>query len=147
MLCMWTHEHFNKIPNVALAHIESALEFGNGERILTNVIEDLIAGSKQIWLGTVGTEFVATVVTQVIDYPSGKRTCEICYLGGEKGSGVMAALGEVKEIEDWAVANKCDDMQIFGRRGWLKALKEHGYSDRYTILGKSLNRPTDNKEL
>ena len=25
----------------------------------------------------------------------------------------------------------------------LKALKEHGYSDRYTILGKSLKKPTD----
>ena len=61
MLCMWTQEHFNKIPNVALAHIESALEFGHGERILTNVIEDLIAGNKQIWLGTLETEFVATV--------------------------------------------------------------------------------------
>ena len=144
MLCMWTQEHFKDMPAVTLDHISSALEFSYGERRLQHVIQDLVSGTKQIWLGTLDDKFVATVVTQIIDYPS-KRTCEVCYLGGEAGQGVVSALDNVKYIERWAIHNDCDDMQVFGRRGWLKALKKHGYSDRYTILGKSLREPNTNK--
>ena len=59
----------------------------------------------------------------------------------------MHALGNVKTIEEWAVLNDCDDIQVFGRRGWLRPLKEHGFSERYTIAGKSLKDPSDNKGL
>jgi hypothetical protein len=144
MLCMWTQEHFKDMPALTLKHIESALRFGYGERKVEHVIEELVSGSKQIWLGTIGEKFVATVVTQVIDYPL-KRTCEITYLGGESGEGVAEALGEVEYIEQWAIFNDCDDMQVIGRKGWLRALKKHGYSDRYTVLGKSLREPTIDK--
>ena len=145
MLCMWTQEYFNKLPSLSVEHIASALKFGYGEREVTDVAQDLIDGNKQIWIGTLDSKFVATVVTQIIDYPS-KRTCEICYLGGEGDSGVLGALSEVKEIEDWAVINNCNDIQIYGRRGWVKALKEHGYTDRYTIIVKSLGKPSNNKD-
>jgi hypothetical protein len=144
MLCMWTQEHFKDMPAATIGHIHSALEFSYGERRIQDVMKELVEGSKQIWLGTIDGNFVATVVTHIIDYP-GKRTCEICYLGGEAGSGILQALGEVKAIEDWAIHNECDDIQVFGRRGWLKALKNHGYSERYTIAGKSLSNPQDNK--
>lgn len=144
MLCMWTQEHFKDMPASTLDHIKSALEFSYGERRLQDVMVELVQGSKQIWLGTIDDKFVATVVTHIIDYPQ-KRTCEVCYLGGESGSGVVEALGEVNYIEEWALENNCDDIQVFGRRGWLKALKKYGYSDRYTILGKYLREPQDNK--
>ena len=144
MLCMWTQEHFKDMPYSTLKHIEDALAHGYGERDLKHVIQELVEGSKQIWLGTIGKEFVATVVTHIIEYPN-KKTCEICYLGGESGTGVLDALNEVKEIEQWARLQGCDDMQVFGRRGWLKALNKHGYSERYTIVGKSLSDPDNNK--
>jgi len=144
MLCMWTQEHFKDMPVSTIEHVESALRFSYGEREIHDIMKELVKGSKQIWLGTIGDKFVATVVTQIIQYPK-KKTCEICYLGGEAGSGVLKALGEVEAIENWAVDNGCDDIQVFGRRGWLKALKKHGYSSRYTIIGKNLKAPEDNK--
>lgn len=146
MLCMWTKEHFKDLPVACLEHIESALEYGQGERKLEHIAQDLIDGTKQLWVGTLNDKFVATVITHVIDYPS-KRTCEVCYLGGETGEGVLNALDHVKLIEDWAITNNCDDIQVFGRRGWLRPLKEHGFSERYTIAGKSLKNPSDNKGL
>ena len=144
MLCMWTQEHFKDMPASTLDHIKSALRFGYGERRLQHVMNELVQGTKQIWLATEDDKFIATVVTHIIDYPL-KRTCEVCYLGGEPGAGVIEALGKISYIEEWALENNCDDIQVFGRRGWLKALKKYGYSDRYTILGKYLREPQDNK--
>ena len=144
MLCMWTQEHFKDIPISTIEHIESALRFSYGEREVRDVLKELVDGSKQIWLGTLNNEFVATVITQIIDYPK-KKTCEICYMGGTAGAGILDALGYLESVEDWAIANGCDDIQVFGRRGWLKALKKHGYSSRYTIIGKDLKTNKDNK--
>lgn len=137
MLCMWTQEHFHQLPALVKDHIESALSHGHGERTWEDVASELIEGSKQLWLATLNDKFIATVVTHIIDYPK-KRTCEVCYLGGEQGEGVIEALGLVSTIEEWAKLNNCDDMQVFGRRGWLRALSKEGYSERYTILGKEL---------
>ena len=146
MFCMWTQEHFKELPLACLDHIKLAMESSYGERELKHVAQELAKGSKQIWLKTLDEKFIATVITHVIDYPN-KRTCEICYLGGESGEGVMDSLKDIQEIENWATLNNCDDIQVFGRRGWLRPLKEHGFSERYTILGKSLKNPSDNKGL
>ncbi len=144
MLCMWTQEYFKDMPNATLEHLMSALEHGNGERKLEHIVQELMEGTKQIWIGTIDGKFVATVVTHIIDYPS-KKTCEVCYLGGESGTGVLDALGELSVIEEWAELQGCDDMQVYGRRGWLKALKKYDYSERYTIVGKPLGNSQNNK--
>ncbi len=146
MLCMWTQKHFQDLPVATIEHIESSLQFSYGEREIHDIMRELVEGTKQIWVGTIDGELAATVVTHIIEYPK-KKTCEICYLGGEAGIGVLRALGEVKSIEDWAISEGCKDIQVFGRRGWLKALDKHGYSSRYTILGKDLESPSDNKGL
>ena len=112
----------------------SALHYSNGERSLQDLIHEIARGEKQVWLHTEGDKFNATVVTQVTQFP-GKKTCEILYLGGDKA---IKYLDDIREIEVWAKAEGCHDIQVIGRDGWAKVLKQYGYDKRYVVTGKVL---------
>lgn len=114
--------------------IQAALNHANGERDVSHVIEELLTGHKQLWLEEQDGEFIGTVVTQVIETPN-KKICEITYLAG---NGMINHLGDIKEIEKWAVYNGCTDIHVIGRKGWERALKDQGYTQRYVTIGKTL---------
>ena len=124
------------MPARCLDHLASALEHSYGEREIKDIFDELLQGSKQIWLHSEGDQFTTTVITHLITYPN-KLTCEICYLGGEKG--MHRYLSDIATIEEWAKLMGCTDVQIIGRKGWSKMLEKEGYSDRYVVLGKNLD--------
>jgi hypothetical protein len=135
MIVQWTQDSLSKLPQKAIQHIALALEHGNGERVLEDVAKDLMSGFKQIWLHTNDSnEFDFTIVTQIIEHPT-KKICEIVYSGGE---GMLVALDELKEIEDWARMNGCTDIHAVGRKYLSKSLASYGYTQRYITVGKAL---------
>lgn len=134
MITYWPPEVFDHLPSFAMDHIALALEYGNGERDLVNVWEDLLSGSKQIWLHTKDDVFDFTIVTQIVEHPN-KKICEVVYSGG---SGMLDALPELKEIEEWAKINGCTDIHAIGRKYLSKSLKSYGYEQRYITVGKKL---------
>lgn len=134
MICLWSTDNFDKLPNRIVRDISDALEHSFGERVLSDVFDDLALGHKQLWVNDCNGEFTTTVVTQIITYPK-KKTLEICYLGGLD---TLNQLSEIKIIEEWARIEGCKDIQVIGRKGWLRALKDEGYQERYTTIGKEL---------
>jgi len=134
MICLWDKKDFDKLPEVVIKDILSALDHGYGERGIEDVFDDLALDNKQLWLVDCDGKFVATVITHILEYPR-KKTCEICYLGGNN---MLNSVSDIKHIEVWAKHQGCKDIQIIGRRGWLRALKDEGYLERYTTIGKEL---------
>ena len=130
----WPTSEIYNAPLRVGSDIRDALEHGNGEREVEDVIQELLRGDKQLWMKTINDDFVLTVITQVYDTPR-KRVCEITYLGGEE---VMGFIGDIKEIELWARENNCTDITVIGRKGWERALRDKGYSPRYVTIGKKL---------
>ena len=134
MIVQWPKEVFKHLPSFVLKHIQLALEHGNGERGLQEVLEDLKDGSKQVWIHTTNDVFDFTIVTQIVEHP-GKKICEIVYSGG---SGMINSLDELQVIEDWARMNGCTDIHAVGRKYLSKSLASYGYTQRYITVGKEL---------
>ena len=55
----------------------------------------------------------------------------------------------MKELEDFAMDNRCDVIRIIGRRGWKRVLDAYGYRDQHIVLEKELTnerRRNDKRE-
>ena len=71
------------------------------------------------------------IITEVVDYPS-LTVCHIWLAGGDLDELVEAE----KSIAVWAKAQGCDAMEINGRKGWQRQLKD--YTATSVVLTKDL---------
>lgn len=105
-------------------HIEAALAYSD-THTLGDIAEGLISGSMTLW--TYG-EVEAALVAEIID-----DFCQIITLGGK---GIERYFHYLDVIEQWAKDNGCKEMRVYGRRGWVRMLKD--YDEKYTVIGKRL---------
>ena len=73
----------------------------------------------------------SAIVVEIVDYPQ-RATCRIWLAGGEMEELIEAE----KDICIWARERGCDSMEIIGRKGWERQLKD--YQPTATILVKDL---------
>lgn len=87
-------------------------------------------GRAQFW----ATEKSA-LVTFITEYPGGAVVIEVL-----AGCGSMADLiKRVRpKVETWGREKGCTHIQIKGRTGWKRALKQHGFNHLQDILVKGL---------
>lgn len=101
-------------PEVA-SMLEDALSYGNGEYELVDIFEAVRSGAMQLW----ATE-KSVAVTTLIQYPR-RTTCLIAAAGGD--------LEDLKEhlplVEEWAIWQGCDAIEVMGRKGWLRVLPDY----------------------
>jgi hypothetical protein len=91
--------------------------------------------SMQLWIAADagrGTGILAACVTEIVDYPNGRR-CGLVFCGGSGRERWVHWLGA---IEVWARTRGCTGMEIHGRRGWARVLP--GYAVAHTIIEKEL---------
>ncbi len=72
-------------------------------------------------------------MTEIVSYPQ-KKVLHIFLAGGEMDQIVDMDSSAV----EFAKMNGCTGMSIAGRKGWAKVLKEKGYQETYTVLGKDI---------
>lgn len=132
-------------PPIALLlweHIEpllaKALEYAHGEFDIGQLREMVYRGSMVPILIFEGVDLVAAAAVERINYP-GKVSMRIALLGGDNMEHWLPDL--VKYIDSMALAWGVNDIEIAGRRGWLRTLEEHGYGASYTILRKDMSKP------
>ncbi len=73
----------------------------------------------------------SAIVVEIVDYPQ-RATCRIWLAGGD----MEELIGAEKNVCDWARELGCDSMEIIGRKGWERQLKD--YKPTATILVKDL---------
>jgi len=73
----------------------------------------------------------SAIVVEIVDYPQ-RATCRIWLAGGGMEERIVAE----KNAHDWARELGCDSMEIIGRKGWERQLKD--YKPTATILVKDL---------
>ena len=95
-------------------------------------------GEMQLWVvfdEDNDKEIKAVVTTQIINYPQ-KKVCRIVTLGGK---GMDEWVSQVLDVlEEWAEEQDCEAMETVCRKGFVKKLKNFGYEQTYTIVGKEL---------
>jgi len=107
-------------------HIEAALAYSGDTHSLLHVVDAIKDGSAQFF-----PLENSVIVTEVVDYPK-KAVCRIWLAGGEMDELIEAE----KSIVEWAKSHGCSGMEIIGRKGWERQLKD--YNAASTVLIKEI---------
>lgn len=107
-------------------HIDAALSYSGGTHSSIDVLDAIKQGKAQFF-----PMENSVIVTEIVDYPK-KSVCRIWLAGGEMDELIEAE----KELVTWARNHGCSGMEIIGRKGWERQLKD--YSPASTVLTKEI---------
>ena len=113
-------------------HLLRMAPHSEGELEPEDFFEALTEGEMQLWVAIENKDIVASMVTQVVPYPR-KRVLRIISIGGD---GMDRWIEQLPMVEEWALSMGCTSLECWGRRGWLKVLKDWKCS--YHIITKDL---------
>jgi len=120
------------IWETVLPHIEAMEPHSEGELSPVDFYEALTNAEMQLWVAIEKKEILASMITQIVPYPR-KRVLRIISIGGED---MEKWLGFMSLLEEWALSVGCTSLECWGRKGWLKVLKDWKCS--YHIITKDL---------
>jgi hypothetical protein len=93
---------------------------------------DVLNGDGLLWIAWNGRTVEAAATTSLIETDA-EKVCVLTACGGENMRRWIDLLGQ---IEDYAKAEGCSRVRIFGRKGWVRVLER--YRIRNVILEKEL---------
>lgn len=108
-------------------YISDALAYAGGTHTMEDVYHAVATGKAQFH-----PLEKSAIITEIVDYPQ-RAICRIWLAGGELDELMQAE----KSIAVWAKSLGCDAMEIIGRKGWQRQLKD--YTATAVILAKDLN--------
>lgn len=120
----------------AAPHLLHLLQELESETVLAkaaDVIAKAKSGDVQLWTYHDGTRFVGVVATRIFEDAVGKVfNAWLCY-----GQDCKELLSECEGVlARFAADMGCYDMEIVGRRGWLRVLD--GYEEKAVVMHKLL---------
>jgi hypothetical protein len=115
-------------------YLNTALEYSLGEYSITDIKNACISKNMQLWV-KLGKETKGAFVTKIAKYPQ-KNLLIVILLGGD----------EFQEWRDEADAllnafgkeNNCEYVELFGRKGWGKMLKDIDYKEVTRLFAKEI---------
>lgn len=97
--------------------IEQALEESPNDYTSQDIYEAVLLRDMQLWVWKENEKIIAALVTELRDFPR-KKICTLV-LGAGAGLDIWK---DDDAIFRWAKERGCHSVEIFGRRGWGKAL-------------------------
>ena len=121
----WIQKSLGSINNyhTELEHIQAQLREGFMQLWS---IQDTRQGNKPIC-------FIVSHIVQV----EGFRTLIIRWCGGER---IEEWLEEITTMEKWATNQNCHKVEIWGRPGWIRAMRRFGYEPEFYVVSKIIQR-------
>ena len=108
--------------------IEQALKHSGGTHDLVDIFQGIAERKYQLKKKKKGC-----LVTEILEYPK-KKVCHVFL-----GAGEMNQLTDMHEsVIAWAKQLKCTELTISGRKGWVRALKNHGWKEAQTTIYKEI---------
>jgi len=136
LLSVWADAH-------AREHIEPACDMAAGEISVDNAMGMVSDEHAQLWALILGGEWIATIITEIAEYTSGKRVCRIMLAGADSvlpyRSGALPHIPTVlRTLEDFARAHDCTAVRMDGRKTLGKLCPE--YKEIYRSFEKDLRQ-------
>ena len=131
-IAMVTPDDVSVVWETIEEYIQGAIDHSRGEATLEDYYEHLSTGDMQLWLAVDKKNILACMVTQIAPYPS-KRVLSIIAIGVVERERWIQFLPDVVH---WALNMGCTSLEVWGRKGWLKILRDWECS--YHILTKDL---------
>ena len=127
-------EEVPKIWDEVLPQIERCVPHSEGEMTPEDFYIALVDAEMQLWIAVEDNEVLASMVTQVIPYPS-KKVLRVIAIAGED---MDKWLHFQPDLEGFARLMGCSSLEAWGRKGWKKILKD--WKDSYVVYTKELDR-------
>ena len=130
----------DNVWNLVKKDIAQALSYSGNYTDSDFVLEQLKQKKFQLWVlwdktkQTTTDKYYGVVVTEIIQRKL-KRSCNIFIVTGRHRQKWQHL---VKEIENFAIKNKCDCMELLARPGCDKIMKNHDYKRTHVVLEKQL---------
>lgn len=132
-------EHLEELQNMwiwAAPWIEKAVGEEGGWYELDVIKSWLEQGALQLWIADDGPGVpVAFLVTEVIREGNDK-VLQLRWCGGRNIESWVHLLKGVEEVAKW---NSVAKVEVIGRKGWERQLREYGYEFKHVVLGKRLD--------
>lgn len=119
------------LPQVLPWLEKSILERGYSNWTLESLVDELLAGKKQLWAAKQGEHYLF-VVTEVWEEVYGR--CVHIVLGGGSLDEDRAILAHISIIEQYSKSIGAKSMTVSGRIGWKKLLASYGYRLDYATF-------------
>ena len=103
--------------------IESALKKGGNTHDFVDIVDGVMSGHMQLWMGKNGC-----AVTEIVVYPN-KKVLHVFLAGGNKGYGIKQITDMHDDAMAWGKQQGCEGMTVAGRKGWKKVLQKKGWSE------------------
>jgi|TARA_R100000951_G_scaffold90672_1_gene78968 hypothetical protein len=110
--------------------IQSALNKGGNTHEFKDIVDGIISGNMQLWLGANGC-----AITEIVVYPN-KKVLHVFLAGGDKGLGIEQITDMHDDAIEFGKQQGCVGMTVTGRKGWKKVLQSRGWSEQFTTLLK-----------
>ena len=98
-----------------------------------DVLDGIILNKFQLFISWENKKVESAVVTEVADYPR-KRILRYVLAGGDNLDNWLEPIQN--KIEEFAINNYCQAIEVAGRKGWLRKLK--GFEQKIYIMSKEL---------
>ena len=115
-------------------YLNTALEYSLGEYSITDIKNACISKDMQLWV-KLGKETKGAFVTKIAKYPQ-KNLLIVILLGGDEfqewrdeADAVLNAFGK---------QHNCEYVELFGRKGWGKMLKDIDYKEVTRLFAKEI---------
>lgn len=105
-----------------------------GEFSRSDLLEWLAKDSAQIFAVFLDDKLSGIIVTEIVVFPN----MDVCHIIGLAGDEFLRWPHAINEIEDYARVEGCKRVTWAGRRGFVKVMKDFGYSVDYTVMGRNL---------
>lgn len=104
--------------------IQAALDLSGGTHLFQDIVDSVKIGTMQFWNAPKGC-----MITEILEYPR-KKVLHIFLAGGD--------LDQILDFSESAIyfgkLNGCSAMTLAGRRGWVKALKNLDWEEKFTTM-------------
>lgn len=116
--------------------VNKALKKGLGEYDANSIRDGIKSGTFGLFVAADDeTKIHAIAWVRIACYPLKK----VCVVSGCAGVGMENWLDTLETvIEPWAKQRGCNELRLYGREGWVHALKEQGWSRLQAVVGKSI---------
>lgn len=117
--------------------LAKAMKIANDRYRTIDLLDQILRGEQFLWIAfDEEKEIKAAITTRLIDYP-GKRVLSLQFCGGDDMEQWLSEFHDT--LEKFARAEHCEAMELVGRKGWVRALEDKGWSSSLVLVEKELN--------
>lgn len=111
--------------------LDPAIRFCGGKYHLNDVLDDIRAGTAQVWMVKDGVTITGISVTHVVDYARKTMLLVLCLAG--KDFSLWDNIVKDHFIP-YAKRHNCAGIEFLGRNGWIKRAAKLGFTPIHTVF-------------